>query len=350
MATYTIKSGDTLGQIAKKFGTSVSALARANDISNPDRIYAGNTLTIPGGSSGKSSGDSSTREERQMLASMAGTTVAFFRSNKELSRLFNKALEENWTGQRLESEARNTKWYKNHSQAQRQAQVLKTSDPDEYKRRVKQTKSKVHQIGRQMGIGFSGMNLGVVASMAFTNGWSEYEISRYLGKISNTAARVRKGKLLSGQIGREYAALREYAAQQGVKVSNRQWGNWMQNLVEADTNVDGIRAALDKKAISAFPGLKDEILGGTSVREFADQYIQSMADLLEVNEADIDVFNKDIKQALNSKNEKGKFSPLTLTDFETRLRKDPRWMKTKNARESLMGAGREILNAFGVTW
>lgn len=46
MATYKIRRGDTLGGIAKKYGTSVSALAKANKIKNPNRIFAGNTLSI----------------------------------------------------------------------------------------------------------------------------------------------------------------------------------------------------------------------------------------------------------------------------------------------------------------
>ncbi|WP_395812024.1 LysM peptidoglycan-binding domain-containing protein [Archangium minus] len=46
--SYTVRSGDTLGEIAKRFGTSVSSLAKANNIRNPDRIFVGQKLTIPG--------------------------------------------------------------------------------------------------------------------------------------------------------------------------------------------------------------------------------------------------------------------------------------------------------------
>lgn len=49
--TYKIKKGDTLSGIASRYGTTVSALAKANNIKNPNLIYAGNTLTIPGSSS-----------------------------------------------------------------------------------------------------------------------------------------------------------------------------------------------------------------------------------------------------------------------------------------------------------
>lgn len=50
--TYKIKKGDTLSGIASRYGTTVSALAKANNIKNPNLIYAGNTLTIPGSSGG----------------------------------------------------------------------------------------------------------------------------------------------------------------------------------------------------------------------------------------------------------------------------------------------------------
>lgn len=43
---YTIQSGDTLSGIAQKFGTTVSELQRLNGISNPNLIYAGNTIRI----------------------------------------------------------------------------------------------------------------------------------------------------------------------------------------------------------------------------------------------------------------------------------------------------------------
>jgi LysM repeat protein len=45
---YTVKSGDTLGRIARDNGVSLSDLIDANDISNPNLIYPGQVLVIPG--------------------------------------------------------------------------------------------------------------------------------------------------------------------------------------------------------------------------------------------------------------------------------------------------------------
>ena len=50
--SYTVKRGDTLGSIARSFGVSSSAIVKANGITNPDLLYVGQRLVIPGGSSG----------------------------------------------------------------------------------------------------------------------------------------------------------------------------------------------------------------------------------------------------------------------------------------------------------
>ena len=47
--TYRVVAGDTLSSIAARFGTTVAALAAANRIPNPDLIYAGQVISVPGG-------------------------------------------------------------------------------------------------------------------------------------------------------------------------------------------------------------------------------------------------------------------------------------------------------------
>lgn len=58
---YYVQNGDTLKRIAKKFHTSVDELLRLNpQISNPDRIYAGQRLVVPHRSPGSGSGTGGT--------------------------------------------------------------------------------------------------------------------------------------------------------------------------------------------------------------------------------------------------------------------------------------------------
>jgi LysM repeat protein len=47
--TYTVRRGDTLYSIARRYGTTVEAIAAANGIANPSRIRVGQVLKISGG-------------------------------------------------------------------------------------------------------------------------------------------------------------------------------------------------------------------------------------------------------------------------------------------------------------
>jgi LysM repeat protein len=47
--SYTVQRGDTLAAFARRFGTDVATLVSLNDIRNPNLIYAGQSLTLPAG-------------------------------------------------------------------------------------------------------------------------------------------------------------------------------------------------------------------------------------------------------------------------------------------------------------
>ncbi len=76
--TYMVQPGDTLSAIAQRFGTTVAALLAANPtLTNENRVYAGQTLVIPGATA---SGATRTHVVRPgdtvtSLARQYGTTV-----------------------------------------------------------------------------------------------------------------------------------------------------------------------------------------------------------------------------------------------------------------------------------
>ena len=52
-----MRAGDTLWSIARRFDTTISRIVSANAISNPDLIYTGERLIIPGSQTPVSSPD-----------------------------------------------------------------------------------------------------------------------------------------------------------------------------------------------------------------------------------------------------------------------------------------------------
>lgn len=108
---YVVRPGDTLGTIAARYGVSAAALARANGITNPDRIYIGQNLVIPGKSgsttqpaapkpptTGPSTGTYIVRAGDTLgsIAARHGTTVA---NLMKLNGITNP--DRIWVGQRL---------------------------------------------------------------------------------------------------------------------------------------------------------------------------------------------------------------------------------------------------------
>ncbi|MBI5868960.1 MAG: LysM peptidoglycan-binding domain-containing protein [candidate division Zixibacteria bacterium] len=55
--SYTIKRGETLWELAKRFGTTTSAIRRANNLSTGEQVVAGQSITIPGRSRSTKSAD-----------------------------------------------------------------------------------------------------------------------------------------------------------------------------------------------------------------------------------------------------------------------------------------------------
>lgn len=94
---YTVQAGDTLGEIATRFGVSLEALVQANAIQDPSLIHVGQELIIPTGSaSGLSSGPTYALyalpgETVARLAGRAGlepAALAAFNGISETARLF----------------------------------------------------------------------------------------------------------------------------------------------------------------------------------------------------------------------------------------------------------------------
>lgn len=49
MPTYTVQTGDALYEIARRYGTTIERLVALNNITDPNLIYAGQVLVVPGG-------------------------------------------------------------------------------------------------------------------------------------------------------------------------------------------------------------------------------------------------------------------------------------------------------------
>lgn len=69
---YTVVFGDTLGRIARKYKTSVSSITSTNNIPNPNIILVGQQIIIPSGSSSSGSGQSGGSSKESTISDRTG--------------------------------------------------------------------------------------------------------------------------------------------------------------------------------------------------------------------------------------------------------------------------------------
>lgn len=288
-----------------------------------------------------------TTEEKQMMAAMAGTNVAFWRQTPELWKLFNKALNDGYSPDRLLAESKNTKWYKNHAEAVRKAQALRVQDPAEYRRQLAVVKSNIHKMSAELGLPIA--NLSSWARLAFVNQWSEFELRQRVS-TEYLKRRVRAGGRVGGTLGQTLVRVRAAAENNGISIGNSVMADWLGRVAKGTWDEQELLSEIQRRAAAEFPGYRDEIRAGVTVRELASGYLDRYAELMELDPSQVNLRNSDIRSAINSKGKDGKFSPISLEDFETRVRKTAKWGKTKNAQDSYMEAAHGVLQAFGVTW
>jgi hypothetical protein len=137
-----------------------------------------------------------------------------------------------------------------------------------------------------------------------------------------------------------------YAKQYGINLNNKDALSYVANeLTAGKGDMKKVNAKILAIAKSTYGNLSDVITEDVSLSELASNYKYNMAQVLELNPDSIDVMDPTIQTALKNNGNKG---TMNLTDFDRMLRNDPRWGKTKNAREEASKYAYDILKDFGL--
>lgn len=289
--------------------------------------------------------DDPTKEE---MAALAGYTTSFFSVTPEMKQLFEKALDELWEPARLQAAIRNTKWYKSTSQTERESWLLKSSDPAEYRRRNQEMASRVSRLAAELGFPLPKGAVGNIANNALMKGWNDDQIRRYMGNWSSAFGQAAQKGNLGGTLADAQTNIAAAARANGVNLSQNFMTTWLRHILTGQATEEQVLQKIRNLAASSFPGLADDINAGVSVMDIASPYFESMGRILEVNPESLDLFDPTIRRALSQKSKDGKWTAQGIGDFEETLRKDPRWFKTNNFRETGTSVGREVLTLMGM--
>lgn len=277
------------------------------------------------------------------IAAEYGYTRAFLEGNPELRRIFRDAIKQNWTPQKIVAETRATKWYRTHSEAQRNAVLLKKSDPKEWVRRNQQMQAHVKTVMQQSagGLRYSDRLIGKLSQQAVTFGWTEEEISQQIARSTNFHRLIGRGEL-GGTAGQLEDNIRQWTGQYGVKVSDKWIADQVRRTSMVGDDPTRILSAIQNMAKNQYKRYAKQIDEGQTVRDLAENYIQTMAQTLEMNPGQINVHSGYVQKAMTSKED------VPIWEFANELRHDSRWMQTQQAQDQLMGTGRKLLTDMGL--
>lgn len=282
--------------------------------------------------------------EPEEMAAKYGWSYAFLQSEPEIKKLFETAVAETWTEAKFSAQLQNSSWWKNTSDARRQAQVLKITDPASYSAAVDATTMKVRMAANEMG---AIVPEGVLLEMSediYAGGMADDQVRHALAQYIDFT----KEGTLGGTAGMAEVRMRQLSRLNGVQLGDQAIKNFAQQIAMGVATMEVVEQNIRNMAISLFPSYEEQINGGQNMSDIAAPYMTQMSKDLEIAPSNLDLFNPMIKQALNGVNQDGNPTGMTITDFQNFVRTDPKWLKTNNSREKLMGVGNEVLTAMGL--
>lgn len=298
---------------------------------------------------GSSASDVSVEAAKKMtpeeLAASYGWAYGFMNSNSTLKGLFKTAVAETWSPEKFQAELRDTKWWKETSDTRRQAQVMKSTDPATYDASIQAEQIKIQQLAAEIGAAVPSSKLKSIATNAVEGGMDESQLRYALGQYVTFT----KDGTLGGEAGMHAYTMKQYAYNMGVSMSDQAIKNQAQLVVKKVATTQDFQDQIRETAKSAYPSYAQQIDAGATLRDIASPYIQTMAGELELPDNSIDVNDPLVKSALNGLDSTGKPVGLTLTDFQSQLRNDPRWRQTTSAMNSTMNTGLKVLTDMGLT-
>lgn len=297
-------------------------------------------------------------EDQKDLAATYGWALAVLRSNSELSALFNRAIKGTYSPARFVAELRATNWYRRHSEANRQAEILKRVDPAEYqRRRAKMRADLAAQYYRLTGrktstTGGPGATLWKFADLALNFGYNDSEITDLVGRMVQSQNLMVHGGL-GGTLGEAERQLRQAMDDYGLNFSETAIARQLNAIATQNMDITGTINYYRKAAMSRYAGFADEIRQGMTVKDIAEPYRQMMAKTLEISDKSLNTNDPSIQAALTYREadkagKPGAPAGMPLWQFEQRLKNDPRWLKTQNAQDSIMQVGRQVLQDMGL--
>ncbi|MDT0442317.1 hypothetical protein [Streptomyces johnsoniae] len=273
-----------------------------------------------------------------------GLSLRLVNSNKELKRLFDKAVAGSWSPDRFQAALRNTKWWRGQSSTLREYVTLRYTDPATWKQNRDNAYAAMKSLAARVGV--KGISSGTLWDAVYNKlalGWDDARLQNWFGsKISFTHGQA------WGDSAAVWDDLHDLAYQMGMKYSLSWYENATRKIASGKSTIAEHETYIRRQSAGRYAAYASQIKAGMSVQDLAAPFIEAVSRILELPETDLDaISNSHISKAMRGRDDG---LPTPMWEFENSLRNDPKWRKTKNAQDSMMGVAHQVLRDFGMAY
>lgn len=279
----------------------------------------------------------------------------------EIGQLMERAVREQWTPDRFSLALANTNWWKTTPDASRQWLVRNIADPASAEADIQTGTAQLLQELGTLGLGyFQGQpgkqtdqdRLRELYITARVRGVLDDDVARrqfLVNEVLNQQPRDQEWyESRGGRYGEIVNNMLKLAVDYGYNSPNvnREIVDWANIIMRGGGAEDttGWQRKLQNFARTKYAAFADRIDAGETVMDIAQPYLQSYANVLELNQQDIALSDQLVQKALQGTGQ----AALPVWQFEQELRKDERYGYTNGARKEAASAIQTIGRAFGM--
>jgi hypothetical protein len=288
---------------------------------------------------------------RAQLAAKYGYALKVIYSNPELTKIFETAFGSGKGGQMdptgFAAAVENSKWYQENNSFARTAWTAEMLGGADWSAQQETARSQVQAQAAKLGAKLTPEQLDSMTHRYLYEGWAAAGRSNLMDAALSESITGDAAGTLAGAAGNLQGNLASIAQANGVKLSAGYYSAAAKSVDSSLSTEQDWERDIRTQAASKWPTWSDKIMAGANVKDLASGYIQTMSQVFEIDPNTISLDDPYLRSAMTAVDEKGAPRQVGLWDFETKLRQDPRWMKTKQATDSVANIATDVLKKFG---
>lgn len=281
-------------------------------------------------------------------AEMYPEYYAIVKNNPEIAQLLRRSLDEGWSEQKFQAELRGTNWWKTTTASARTWDAGMALDPASYQAQIDEAATAINQEALNLGIRLSSDKVQKLALDSLRFGWGTQTITNSIGMAATEGGAAGATQLREGYYGQQ---VRNTAKQYGVALNDTTFNSFVNKIAVGEETIGSFQDYALTIAKSLYPPLAEQFDAGRTFEDVTSSYKTIAANLLEKDEAEIDMTRPEWVQAVTYQADPktGEQRLMNMREWQDYLRNTESfgYQYTTEARSRAYGIADTLANMFG---